>query len=330
VLTQNFSKFFESLISRKGKTLTDIFGVERDVFFDNYQKFDFIVLMGTDTENESYFEMTNLFSPISYAENVPDSFQNIWNASNKEIVIGSISEWSGGRLSQDYVISELGLILWHEKFESFEYYSPGVSEITGYKLILEGLESGTAYGQVVAERPYEGSNSYKIFSRNGGYVVFKIPNLIKQESVSFSIYSYTGSADLADGLAFDLYFKGGERHTVWYRDTSCRKPSNVLSVGSSSYTIVDYANLFDKRTTDTIYLRDVCNNSPYPYEDLEKFDFMFWVESYLDYDAYLNIDGLKFRLPFLIGRLSVADGTLNSFTIDKTKSLKLTYEIRAE
>ena len=78
MLLQNFSNWFNGLFTREIKTLKDLFGIDRDVFFDMDQKEDLIILLGTDEATQTYFEMYNLQSPISYAENIPDTFSSIW------------------------------------------------------------------------------------------------------------------------------------------------------------------------------------------------------------------------------------------------------------
>jgi len=331
MLLQNFSSWFDGLLTKDLKTLKDLFGIDRYVFFDPDQKDNLIVLLGTDEATQTYFEMYNLQSPIPYAENIPDTFQTIWSIGAKEISIGSTCEWTAGRFPQDYTISELGLVLWHKKFESFEYYGAGVTHITGYEVYSDAPLDTNCRAEVVSEQAYRGSKSYLLLSINNGCIIFKIPSLIKQEAISFSTKCYVYSATDNFGVSFDLFSKNGSRFAVHYRRTGYGDvPDLVFQHTSSNYVVIDFNFPTDGRWTGTFSLSEVCANAPFPYADLDHFDVLFWVNSVTQYMCYQYLDAIQYRLPFLIGRLSVADGTLNPFTIDKTKSLKLTYEIRAE
>jgi len=331
MLLQNFSNWFNGLFTREIKTLKDLFGIDRDVFFDMDQKEDLIILLGTDEATQTYFEMYNLQSPISYAENIPDTFSSIWSLGLKEISIGSTCEWSTGRFPQDYTISELGLVLWHGKYESFEYYPKGTSEITGYETHVENPTGEEYHLEVTDFTANHGSKSYYILSCNCDLVYLKIPQLIKQKTFSYWSDFYHYHADDNIGITFDLFFKNGGRYAVHYASEEDETLTSALKQRvASDYTYVGGYFPDSGTGTFTFDIPTVCQSSPYSYDDLEYFDVYIWVHSVTTYEAYQYVDSLQFRLPFLIGRLSVADGTLNSFTIDRTKSLKLTYEIRAE
>jgi len=311
MLLENFSKWFSNLIKMDSIIqLVDVLDVKRDVFFDKDQVHDLIVLLGTDNVTTSEYTMTKLVSPVDLSENVPDSWSTIFSAGNKEINIGSQSSWNAGRFQQSFDINECALALFLRKFEDFTYYPSGTQEITGYEV-------------QVATTAEVRASEYFIYSEDtAGLGYLKIPRLPRQEVISCRVKgNQLGGQQY--GITFVLRLKDGTSQTINY----VYEPL----YGSPFDGVVVNGNLpAGSWVTKDYYLYDVCSDAGVDYSKLSQFDVIFWVNSTEAGDyASMDIDYVYYRLLFLLSRVSVADGDLSPISVDPSKSLTLTYQIKA-